>query len=246
MDEVEILRRMEEGIYDARELEKLKKWAVENVTEGFDKNPESLQRSRDQKDRDWEFTLKMYLIIKDLMNGNPRLPEGAEEEMVGHNAIVGGFQGQRQWTDHWPNCDFPEAMLNTSFDHNGAREPYILATENDTLNGLGMLFMKLLTNRAQMFADVMQVPVQTLEANETGALGCAIATAAATGEYASLDEAILHMAAFSDVIQPDPGKAEIYNAKYRLYLRAIDCLDGLWDDMQKLVEWKSVSSRPES
>ena len=145
VDEVEILRRMEEGIYDTQELEKLKKWAAENVTEGFDKNPESLQRSRDQKDRDWEFTLKMYLIIKDLMNGNPRLPEGAEEEMVGHNAIVGGFQGQRQWTDHWPNCDFPEAMLNTSFDHNGAREPYILATENDTLNGLGMLFMKLLT-----------------------------------------------------------------------------------------------------
>ena len=94
------------------------------------------------------------LIIKDLMNGNPNLPEGCEEEMVGHNAIAGGFQGQRQWTDFYPNCDFPEAMLNTSFDHNGAREPYILATENDVLNGLGMLFMKLLTNRAQMFADV--------------------------------------------------------------------------------------------
>ena len=91
---------------------------------------------------------------------------------------------------------------------------------------------------AQMFADVLQVPVQTLQANETGALGCAIATAAATGEYPSLDEAIAHMAAFSDVIRPDPAKAEIYNAKYHLYLRAIDCLDGLWDDMQKLVEWK--------
>ena len=96
----------------------------------------------------------MYLIIKDLMNGNPNLGEGNEEEMVGHNAIAGGFQGQRQWTDFYPNCDFPEAMLNTSFDHSGAREPYILATENDVLNGLGMLFMKLLTNRAQMFADV--------------------------------------------------------------------------------------------
>ena len=88
------------------------------------------------------------------MNGNPNLPEGCEEEAVGHNAIAAGFQGQRQWTDFYPNCDFPEAMLNTSFDWNGAREPYILATENDVLNGLGMLFMKLLTNRAQMFADV--------------------------------------------------------------------------------------------
>ncbi|MER2056430.1 MAG: L-fucose isomerase, partial [Clostridia bacterium] len=100
------------------------------------------------------FTLKMYLIIKDLLNGNPNLPEGCEEEAVGHNAIAGGFQGQRQWTDFYPNCDYPEAMLNTSFDHNGAREPYVFATENDVLNGLGMLFMKLLTNRAQMFADV--------------------------------------------------------------------------------------------
>jgi len=96
----------------------------------------------------------MMVIIKDLMNGNKNLPAGCEEEMVGHNAIAAGFQGQRQWTDFYPNCDFPEAMLNTSFDWNGAREPYILATENDVLNGIGMLFMKLLTNRAQMFADV--------------------------------------------------------------------------------------------
>ena len=154
VDEVEVIRRMTLGIYDQKEFEKLKAWAQENVREGFDKNPENLQKSREQKDADWEFTLKMYLIIKDLMNGNPNLPEGCEEEMVGHNAIAGGFQGQRQWTDFYPNCDFPEAMLNTSFDHNGAREPYILATENDVLNGLGMLFMKLLTNRAQMFADV--------------------------------------------------------------------------------------------
>ena len=88
------------------------------------------------------------------MNGNKNLPEGCEEEAVGHNAIAAGFQGQRQWTDFYPNADFPEAVLNTSFDWNGAREPYILATENDVLNGMGMLFMKLLTNRAQMFADV--------------------------------------------------------------------------------------------
>ena len=154
VDEVEIIRRMTEGIYDGEELEKLKAWAAKHVREGFDKNPAEMQRSREQKDKDWEFTLKMYLIIRDLMNGNPNLPKGREEEMAGHNALAGGFQGQRQWTDFYPNCDFPEAMLNTSFDHNGAREPYILATENDVLNGLGMMFMKLLTNRAQMFADV--------------------------------------------------------------------------------------------
>ena len=154
VDEVEIIRRMTEGIYDEKELEKLKEWAAKYIKEGFDKNPEELQRSREQKDKDWDFTLKMYLIIKDLMNGNPNLPEGREEEMVGHNAIAGGFQGQRQWTDFYPNCDFPEAILNTTFDHNGIREPYVLATENDVLNGLGMLFMKLLTNGAQMFSDV--------------------------------------------------------------------------------------------
>ena len=154
VDEVEVIRRMTEGIYDEKELEKLKAWADKYIKEGFDKNPENLQRSREQKDKDWDFTLKMYLIIKDLMNGNPNLPKGREEEMVGHNAIAGGFQGQRQWTDFYPNCDFPEAILNTTFDHNGAREPDVLATENDVLNGLGMLFMKLLTNKAQMFSDV--------------------------------------------------------------------------------------------
>lgn len=154
VDEVEIIRRMTEGIYDEKEYEKALAWVKENCKEGFDKNPAEVQKSREEKDKDWEFVVKMMCIIKDLMNGNPNLPKGREEEMVGHNAIAAGFQGQRQWTDFYPNCDFPEAMLNTSFDWNGAREPYILATENDTLNGLGMLFMKLLTNRAQIFADV--------------------------------------------------------------------------------------------
>ncbi len=154
VDEVEIIRRMTEGIYDRAEYEKALAWTKKNCIEGFDKNPAELQRTRKEKDADWEFVVKMMVIIKDLMNGNKNLPEGAEEEMVGHNAIAAGFQGQRQWTDFYPNCDFPESMLNTSFDWNGAREPYILATENDVLNGLGMLFMKLLTNRAQMFADV--------------------------------------------------------------------------------------------
>ena len=154
VDEVEVIRRMSEGIYDEAEFKKALAWAKEKCVMGFDKNPVELQISQEEKEKQFEFVVKMACIIKDLMNGNPNLPAGCEEEMVGHNAICAGFQGQRQWTDFYPNCDFPEAMLNTSFDWNGAREPYILATENDTLNGLGMLFMKLLTNRAQMFADV--------------------------------------------------------------------------------------------
>ncbi len=154
VDEVEIIRRMTEGIYDKAEFEKALAWTKAHAIEGFDKNPEDMQKTREEKDEQWEFVVKMMVIIKDLMNGNKNLPEGCEEEMVGHNAIAAGFQGQRQWTDFYPNCDFPEAMLNSGFDWNGAREPYILATENDVLNGLGMLFMKLLTNRPQMFADV--------------------------------------------------------------------------------------------
>ena len=154
VDEVEVIRRMERGIYNKEEYEKALAWTKAKCKEGFDKNPENLQKTREEKDADWEFVVKMMVIIKDLMNGNENLPEGCEEEKVGHNAIAAGFQGQRQWTDFYPNCDFPEALLNTSFDWEGAREPYILATENDVLNGIGMLFMKLLTNRAQIFADV--------------------------------------------------------------------------------------------
>lgn len=154
VDEVEIIRRMTEGIYDEKEYEKALKWIKEKCRPDFDKNPKELQKTPEQKEKDWEFTAKTACIIKDLFNGNPNLPAGREEEAVGHNAIVGGFQGQRQWTDFYPNCDFPESILNSSFDWNGAREPYILGTENDTLNATSMLFMKLLTGRAQMFADV--------------------------------------------------------------------------------------------
>ena len=154
VDEVEIIRRMTEGIYDEAEFEKAMSWTKSHCREGWDKNPEIVKRSDEQKERDWEFVVKMMCIIKDLMNGNPNLPKGREEEMVGHNAIAAGFQGQRQWTDFYPNGDYAEALLNSSFNWNGAREPYILATENDTLNGIGMLFMKLLTGRAQIFADV--------------------------------------------------------------------------------------------
>ena len=154
VDEVEIIRRMTEGIYDEEEFKKALAWTKEKCKEGFDKNPVEVQKSAEEKEKEWEFVVKMMCIIKDLMNGNPNLPKGCEEERVGHNAIAAGFQGQRQWTDFYPNCDFPEALLNTSFDWNGAREPYILATENDVLNGISMLFSKLLTNTAQIFADV--------------------------------------------------------------------------------------------
>lgn len=154
VDEVEIIRRMENGIYDHKEYEKALAWVKSHCHEGIDKNPKELQKSKEEKEKDWEFTVKMCCIIKDLFNGNKNLPIGNEEEMVGHNAIVGGFQGQRQWTDFYPNCDFPESILNSSFDWNGAREPYILGTENDTLNATGMLFEKLLTGRASIFADV--------------------------------------------------------------------------------------------
>lgn len=163
VDEVEILRRMEEGIYDEEEYQKALAWTKEHCKEGRDDNPDSvdflgenrkIKFTPEEKEKQWEFTVKMYCIIKDLMCGNKNLPEQFKEEMVGHNAIAGGFQGQRQWTDHWPNCDYPEALLSSTFDHNGAREPYTLATENDILNGLGMLFMRLLTGRGQIFADV--------------------------------------------------------------------------------------------
>ena len=154
VDEVELIRRMTEEIYDEKEFKKALAWTKENCKEGFDKNPVEIQKSREQKDKDWEFVVKMMIIIKDLMSGNPALKEKFSEEAIGHNAIAAGFQGQRQWTDFYPNGDFAEALLNSSFDWNGSREPYVLATENDVLNGVSMLFMKLLTGKAQIFADV--------------------------------------------------------------------------------------------
>ncbi len=154
VDEVEILRRIDKEIYDKAEYEKAIAWVKKNCPEGLDKNPEFIRKSPEQKAKDLEFMVKCAVIIKELMNGTKNLPAGCEEEMLGHNAIAAGFQGQRQWTDYYPNADFAESILNTSFDWTGIREPYILATENDTLNGVSMLLMKLLTNRAQIFADV--------------------------------------------------------------------------------------------
>jgi L-fucose/D-arabinose isomerase len=155
VDMSEFTRRIEQQIYDKQEFSRALKWVKANCKEGTDFNPPNLRKSRPQKDEDWETVVKMTLIARDLMIGNPALAGlGYEEEALGHNAIVSGFQGQRQWTDHKPNGDFLEAILNSSFDWNGIRESILVATENDSLNGLGMLFGHLLTNTAQVFADV--------------------------------------------------------------------------------------------
>ena len=155
VDMSELSRRLEEGIYDPVEFETALAWTKANCAEGADRNDPDRQKGREDKDRDWATVVKMTLITRDLLIGNPRLGElGFLEEATGHNAILGGFQGQRQWTDHSPNGDFMEAILNSSFDWNGIRAPHIFATENDSLNGATMLLSYLLTNRAQIFADV--------------------------------------------------------------------------------------------
>ncbi|NMP37444.1 MAG: L-fucose isomerase [Clostridiales bacterium] len=168
MDMSEVRRRVELGIYDHEEFEKAIKWVRANCPEGFDKNEKA--SSRERKDWEWEFSVKMYLICRDIMLGNKKLDDikpvgdeaklngaldtGWHEEALGKNAIMGGFQGQRQWTDYMPNADFTEALMNTSFDWNGKKEPLTFATENDGLNGVAMLFGKLLTGTASIFADV--------------------------------------------------------------------------------------------
>ena len=157
VDMSEIIRREKLGIFDPEEFKKAMDWTVKNckANEGEDTNDVDKKKSREQLDSEWEFVVKMTLIIRDLMIGNPKLRElGFGEEALGHNAIASGFQGQRQWTDFMPNGDFSEAILNTSFDWNGIREAFVVATENDSLNGVAMLFGKLLTNTAQVFADV--------------------------------------------------------------------------------------------
>ena len=155
VDMTELVRRIEEGIYDREELGRALAWVKARCREGRDWNAAGSQRTRAQKDADWETSVKMAIITRDLMVGNPRLAEaGFGEEALGRNAILGGFQGQRHWSDHFPNGDFMEAILNSSFDWNGIREPFVFATENDSLNGLSMLFGHLLTGTAQIFADV--------------------------------------------------------------------------------------------
>jgi len=153
VDSTEVKRRLDKDIYDKKELERALAWVKKSCREGADPNPKKM--GKEQKERDWETVVKMTLIVRDLMIGNPALEGiGWEEEALGHNAIASGFQGQRQWTDIYPNGDFLETMLNSSFDWNGIRQPFIVATENDYLNGISMLFGHLLTGTAQIFSDV--------------------------------------------------------------------------------------------
>lgn len=155
VDMSELVRRIEEDILDKGEFSRALEWVRANCREGDDFNPPDARRSRERKDWEWEMVVKMAIIARDLMIGNPVLSElGFAEEALGHNALIAGFQGQRQWTDHFPNGDFLEAILNSSFDWNGIREPFLMATENDFLNGVTMAFGHLLTDTAQIFADV--------------------------------------------------------------------------------------------
>ena len=153
VDMTELVRRIEEKIYDEEEFQRALAWVKVNCREGKDYN--KVSRTRERKDSEWEFVVKSAIIVRDLMIGNPRLAQlGFGEEALGHNAILSGFQGQRHWTDHYPNGDFLEAILTSSFDWNGIREPLQVATENDCLNGVCMLLGHLLTDTAQIFADV--------------------------------------------------------------------------------------------
>jgi L-fucose isomerase len=155
VDMTEFVRRIEEKIYDEKEFKQAYAWTRKHCVGGKDWNPEKQRRDQKRKDWEWEMVVKMTMVARDLMVGNPRLAElGFGEEALGHNAIAGGFQGQRHWTDHYPNGDFMEAILTSSFDWNGIRPPMMFATENDALNGACMLFGYLLTNSAQIFADV--------------------------------------------------------------------------------------------
>lgn len=155
VDMVEVKRRIDEGIYDKEEFKKALAWTKANCQIGDDLNSQDKIVDSERKEWEWEIVVKMTLIFRDLMIGNPKLKEaGFGEESLGRNAIAGGFQGQRQWTDYYPNGDFPETMLNTSFDWNGIREAFVFATENDSLNAVPMLFGHLLSNTAQIFSDV--------------------------------------------------------------------------------------------
>jgi len=155
IDMSEFIGRIDKSLYDEAEFTKALEWVKANCPEGEDYNPDSHKRSRETLDKEWETNVKMTLIARDLMIGNPKLAEkGYGEQAMGHEALAAGFQGQRQWTDHFPNGDFLEAILNSSFDWNGRRAPFIVATENDALNGATMLFGYLLTNTAQIFADL--------------------------------------------------------------------------------------------
>ena len=155
VDMCEIIRRVNEGIYDKEEYEKAIAWTRKNCKQHADIYNGDNGKDQAGHDADWEYVVKMAIIARDLMIGNPKLAEmGFVEESCGHNAIAAGFQGQRQWTDFMPNGDFLESVLCSSFDWNGIRKPFVVATENDCCNGVAMLFGHLLTNSAAGFSDV--------------------------------------------------------------------------------------------
>lgn len=155
VDMTEVTRRIEDGIYDPEEFDRALEWTRANCTEGPDPNEEKEQIAPEHKQENWAKSVQMALIVRDLMIGNPKLAElGFEEEAYGYNAVASGFQGQREWTDRNPSADFLEAILCSSFDWNGIREPYMVATENDNLNAISMLFNHYLSHTAQIFADV--------------------------------------------------------------------------------------------
>ena len=157
VDMIEIQRRIDKGIFDPDEYKTVLSWINENCAnrKGLDPNVKELLTTPEQDKIEWEYIAKMSIIIRDIMLGNPRLAElGFIEESNGRNAIFGGFQGQRQWTDYLPNADFTEAIMNSTFDWNGKRQPFILATENDSLNAVAMLFLNLVSNRPAIFSDV--------------------------------------------------------------------------------------------
>jgi L-fucose isomerase len=228
VDMIEFARRMERGIYDPEEYTRALAWVKANCAEGPDNNSPAKQRTREQKDKEWETCVKMAQIARDLMIGNPKLAElGFKEEARGHNALAGGFQGQRQWTDHLPNGDFLEAILSTSFDWDGIRQPYMVATENDALNGASMLFGHLLTGgTAQLFADVRtywspdavkRVTGHTLEGDAAGGILHLINSGPAaldwTGEQSDADGKPV-IKPFSDITE-DEAEACLKATKWR-------------------------------
>lgn len=161
VDMTEIIRRITLGIYDPEEYKKALSWVKANCREGFDCNtgkdlPEIIRRSKVvPPDRDWEFITKMTIVMRDILYGNRKLDAlGWHEEALGRNAVAGGFQGQRQWTDWLPNADFTEAIMASTFDWNGPKAPTPFATENDTLNGVAMMLGTLVTGTAPCFHDV--------------------------------------------------------------------------------------------
>ncbi len=155
VDMIEIERRVRLEIYDKEEYATALAWIKATCVEGIDTNIEDGTSICLPKDEQWEYIAKMTLIMNDIMVGNPKLKAlGCPEEALGRNAIAGGFQGQRQWIDFLPNGDFSEAIINSSFDWRGKKEPFVLATENDVLNGMSMLMSKLVTYRSSIFSDV--------------------------------------------------------------------------------------------